>query len=852
MRIQTYSPSVRARPAPAALSIAIAGALLAPWTAIAGTSASAEEVSFNQAFLDSSTRQTVSRFERGASLPAGEYAVDVFVNKTNTGRRRLRLVEGERDVEPCLPLSMLSELGVKAATAAIEAGQSAEECADISALVAEATATLNSSSLQLMLSVPQAALDRSPRGYVDPSQWDDGVTAGTFAYSLNSYRRDNPTSGSQLSTSLRMSSGLSLGAWRFRHDANYNWRQGDGGHLQTMSAYARRDLTKLKARLTVGRTNTTGELFDSLAFDGVQVSSDPRMLPDSMNGFAPVVRGVARTNANVVIRQSGYVVYEAAVAPGPFEITDLYASGFAGDLEVTVMESDGSSNRFVVPYASVPRLLRPGQARYSATAGQLRNVGYGDVTSQVRFVEGTYQRGLNNVVTGFGGVQATDDGNYLSAMAGTALNTRLGAISADVTFSSAQLPGDASRRSGHSVRATYSKSLPTTGTSVAVAAYRYSSEGYLSLRDAAALSAVDDDFFGPGISPARQQRKNTLQLNVTQTLANGYGTIYASGSSSTYWNRSGRDTTFQFGYSNRLGSGNYSISASRTRDAFGRADNQINLSYSIPLWRESRAPRVDLRFDRRESGDSWSAGLAGQAGDRGQFNYNASVSDGETQSASWSLGAGYNAPYASMSASTSQSGQSSAQSFGMSGGLVVHRGGVTLAPSLSETIAIVEAQGAEGARVGTFGKVDSRGYAVVNSLRPYRKNTVTLDPTTATELIELETNRLDAVPRAGAVAWLKFEGGQNRMELISVRDEAGAKLPFGAEVFDESGALVGQVAQGSLIYVQTSAPGSMLTVRWGDAKMNSCVLSMQKDQPMNTSSNQNELRCLSTSKDGQQ
>ncbi|WP_354276458.1 fimbria/pilus outer membrane usher protein [Stenotrophomonas rhizophila] len=34
--------------------------------------------------------------------------------------------------------------------------------------------------------------------------------------------------------------------------------------------------------------------------------------------FGPVVRGVARTNANVEIPQSGYVAYEASVAPGPF------------------------------------------------------------------------------------------------------------------------------------------------------------------------------------------------------------------------------------------------------------------------------------------------------------------------------------------------------------------------------------------------------------------------------------------------------------------------------------------------------------------------------------------------------
>lgn len=810
-------------PMPTILGLAIASVLLMPVVAQAGTATAPAHVTFNHAFLDDTTQQIIARFERGASLPAGDYTLDVLVNKQSMGRHRLHLADGERDVEACLPLSVLAELGIKAAQAALDAGQAGDACQDLTALVQHASVALNTSTFQLHLSVPQAALDRAPRGYVDPRHWDDGVTAATFAYSLNGYRRDNPGIGSQLSTSLRTTSGLSLAGWRLRHDASYSWRQGQGGSLQTISASARHDLTRLNAQLVVGRLNSIGELFNSVAFDGAQISTDPRMLPDSMVGFAPVVRGMARSNAQVVIRQSGFVVYDAAVAPGPFEITDLYASGFAGDLEVTVTESDGSTSRFVVPYAAVPRLLRPGQSRYSVTAGQLRRTGRDLDRPELRFVEGTYQRGLNNAVTGFGGMQATDDGSFLAAMGGAALNTRLGALSADMTWSSARLPGGGERRTGYSTRATYSKSLPTTGTSVAVAAYRYSSEGYLSLRDAADVFSPNSGNNGAS-RPSWQQRKNTFQLNITQTLANGHGTLYVSGSSNTHWHRSGTDTTYQLGYSNRLGNGDYSITASRTRDASGHADKQLTLTYAVPLWRQSRAPRASLRLEQRDSGDRWSAGIAGATGERHQYGYSASVSNGDNQANGWSLGGGYNAPYVGLSAGASQSGSSSAQSFGMTGGLVVHRGGITLAPSLSETIAIVAAPGAKGARVGSFGQVDGRGYAVVNSLRPYRRNSVIVDPTTAEALIELDTNRLDATPRAGAVAWLRFGGGQRRMQLIAARDEAGNKLPFAADVHAQDGTLVGQVAQGSLIYVRDAAPLAALTVQWGTQEKHRCVV----------------------------
>ncbi|MCT6957964.1 fimbria/pilus outer membrane usher protein, partial [Salmonella enterica] len=84
------------------------------------------------------------------------------------------------------------------------------------------------------------------------------------------------------------------------------------------------------------------------------------MLPDSMRGYAPTVRGVAETNAKVTVRQNGVVLYETTVAPGPFTISDLYATGYGGDLAVTVTEADGRVRSFAVPYASVPQLLRPG------------------------------------------------------------------------------------------------------------------------------------------------------------------------------------------------------------------------------------------------------------------------------------------------------------------------------------------------------------------------------------------------------------------------------------------------------------------------------------------------------------
>ncbi len=83
------------------------------------------------------------------------------------------------------------------------------------------------------------------------------------------------------------------------------------------------------------------------------------MLPDSLRGYAPVVRGIANSNARVTVFQGKSQLYETTVAPGPFAIDDLFATNFSGDLTVVVTEADGSVSTFTVPFSAVPQSMRP-------------------------------------------------------------------------------------------------------------------------------------------------------------------------------------------------------------------------------------------------------------------------------------------------------------------------------------------------------------------------------------------------------------------------------------------------------------------------------------------------------------
>ncbi|MEN1743432.1 fimbria/pilus outer membrane usher protein, partial [Pseudomonas aeruginosa] len=102
------------------------------------------------------------------------------------------------------------------------------------------------------------------------------------------------------------------------------------------------------------------DIFDSVPFRGAMMSSDESMVPYNLREFAPVVRGIARTQARIEVRQNGYLIQSQTVAPGAFALTDLPVTGSGSDLQVTVLESDGTAQVFTVPFTTPAIALREG------------------------------------------------------------------------------------------------------------------------------------------------------------------------------------------------------------------------------------------------------------------------------------------------------------------------------------------------------------------------------------------------------------------------------------------------------------------------------------------------------------
>ncbi|MGO0671290.1 fimbria/pilus outer membrane usher protein, partial [Klebsiella michiganensis] len=268
----------------------------------------------------------LSIFEEGALQPPGIYRVDIYLNGSEVDTREVKFAlttdaSGKQSLQPCLSGEQLRDMGVKIG---MYPGIAAtDECANFTGEIAQSSANFRFDQQRLDLSIPQAALNSQARGYVSPEKWDPGIPALLMNYSFsgaNAEARNNDTKDSD-TYYLNLRSGINLGAWRFRNYSTWNRDSRGNEHWDSINTYLQRDIHTLRSQLTLGDSNSPADIFDSVPFRGAQLSSDDDMLPDSLKGYSPVVRGIARSNAQVTIRQNGYVIYQSYVPAGSFAIS---------------------------------------------------------------------------------------------------------------------------------------------------------------------------------------------------------------------------------------------------------------------------------------------------------------------------------------------------------------------------------------------------------------------------------------------------------------------------------------------------------------------------------------------------
>ncbi|MGS0634959.1 fimbria/pilus outer membrane usher protein [Citrobacter sp. VF227] len=777
-----------------------------------------DDVEFNITFLDSAYTASIDlqQFRQGNNLPAGEYLADIWLNDELVTTQKMTFNKtSQGTVVACMTPELLAHLNIMPSALHDTDKLTRGNCVPVEQVIPSAKLTWNNSEQKLVIAVPQQDLAKTARGTVSPSLWQDGSLAAFMGYNASAYQS---SSGGETFNSqyLSLNSGLNVGGWYLRHNGSLTNQTGSGNRYQSINTYLQHDVSSVRGRFLVGEANTSGRLFDSLSYTGVSLFSDDQMLPESQRGYAPEIRGIARSHARVTVRQSGNVIYETTVPAGAFVINDLYPTGYGGDLSVTVREADGSESTFLVPYASVADLLRPGASRYEAVAGKYRQSNGRDGQP---FYQATWQQGITNFLTLYGGTQFSD--GYQAYQAGSAVSTPLGAVALDVTQAMTSTSRD--KLSGQSYRITYNKLISDTQSNIALAAYRFSTRDYLDFAQAMEYQNLQK---GDAIYAGLLYRtKNRYSLTLSQGLAEGWGTFSATGLSQNYWNRNGNDMQYQFGYSNRWKRLSYTLTATRNRAPEGNMETSWLVSFSLPLG-EERPVTFSSSVSHDNGGLAEQVALAGTAGDKQQMSWGVSGTHSEQSGSTGSVSGQYLSPWTSVNASVGVGRDNHTLSGGLSGSIVAHPHGVTFTPYTSDTWVVVNAPGAAGAEVLSYPglKLDRWGNAVMPASMPYQRNSVSLDPKNLSHQVELENTTQNVVPRAGAVVVAEFATHQGYALLLTpARPEVS--LSFGATVTDSQGNTVGMVGQGGMVYARVNTKtGQLFATHDVTGKASTCIM----------------------------
>ncbi|EOW6743788.1 fimbria/pilus outer membrane usher protein [Cronobacter dublinensis] len=746
--------------------------------------------------------------------PPGTYRVHIDVNGNAVLFSSVRFeLNKEKQLVPCLSFKTYQKLGVdmsKVNSKAVD-NETGNTCVPMEEQVPGIKTDFDFSKLTLGISIPQTVLrDESIEG-IPQEEWDDGIPALISMYQLSGQQYLSRSSGVADSIYANLNNGINIGRWRLRNNSTVSNDEG----WKNISNYVETAIRSLKSELTVGEASTPGDVFDSVLVRGVQLSSDDDMIPDQLTGFAPIIRGIAKSNARVTVRENGNIIYQRAVPPGPFVIGDLSSVSNGGKLEVVVTEADGSESRSTVAYSSVPQLLRTWQRKYNLTAGHYVS-GSNSAEDKPDILQGSVSLGLPFNTTLYGGSQYHERYKAFSLGLGFDLK-RLGGIAVDITRSKARR-NNSPEYTGDMARLTYRNSIVETDTQIQLD-NRYYLHDYLSFSDWADSETLFDD--------TRKRREYSLTVNQSVTDEHSFfatlsRTENADNSISRMW---------QLGWNGSYKMVSFSLAYSMTRNEGDPLwDKQLALTLSVPFSEAFPAaqPMVNYTATSGLKGDlSNQVGITGKVGDHQDLSWNSQLSytsqHGQSDTQSGSLGLDYQGSYGEMNV-TYNADQNQYVSWNASGSLVAHRHGITAGRYSNGSMALVAIPGAPNVMLegGQNVTTDSRGFALVPDLRSYHRNPLSID-SRASKDVDFVSTSTQVVPTKDAVVMASFTPISGRKVVLTVKHN-GDYLPFGARARIEGSDETYYVGDQGQVYLNAAPDKGTVRFTWGDKQQCSSPL----------------------------
>lgn len=568
------------------------------------------------------------------------------------------------------------------------------------------------------------------------------------------------------------------------------------------------------ATLRVGDAITSAGAWGRAArIGGLQFGTNFSTQPTLVTTPLLAASGEAVVPSTVDVFINGQQVANAAVPPGPFTLENLPAITGSGQMQVVVTDALGRQQVIAQPYYSGAMLLREGLQEYSVEVGAIRrDYGLRSNSYGALVASGTYRRGFTNSFTAEVHGEAQADGARALGFDTAWQLGQLGVLSVTGAAGGDDaglgwLGGIGIEHSGRHVSVfarseLASQSFAQLGTR--------SSENRLRQRA----------FAGVGLD---LERFGGVQL--------AYGT-------QTYWNAPGVQT-LGLSYSITLGAyGFLNLFASRTVATDAQTD--LLLAWTMPFG------------DRRTASSSMSYG-PGMDG-RNEFaavaslQQNLPVGSGSGYVISAASSQDYHLGYA-LQGNAGRVGIDYAQRDNQdgvrvdaTGGLAITAAGIMPSRWLDQSFAVVKVEDYANTTVYVenqpVGRTDAKGRVLLDRLRAYETNRISIDPLELPMDAALESASMNVTPAYRSGPLVNFPVRRSQAATLTLRLPDGKPVPAGARV-----TVAGRtypVALDGLLYIENAGDAPSATADWQGRR---CTFSIDRPRTSDPAPDLGNVTC---------
>ncbi|MCX4163085.1 MULTISPECIES: fimbrial biogenesis usher protein [Paraburkholderia] len=719
-------------------------------------------------------------FNQAARFPAGKATIALSVNGDKKG---LAPVQFDENGQLCFDRVLLKQGGLKIPSAL--SADNPPGCYDYREAYPSTTIELRPGDAAIHIVTPTDAL--APVVRTQSSGFTQGGTAGMLNYDV--FATQTKYAGNvEHYGQFTSEAGFNIDDWivRSRQLLSMSSNQTQFTHLY---AYGQRTFADYKSILQVGQVNIGSSLFSGASVYGVQVLPELALAESVSNGA--VVTGIAQTQARVEVRQAGALIYVTIVPQGPFSLSNLPLLNTTNDLDVTVIETNGSQRHFRVAAASLNAATLGAPQGYTFGMGRM------------------YRRSGDNgptpwLVTGTGGWAI---GKNLNLSAGALVANQyqtigVGADSvplANTTVSGRGVVANDLRNHARGAKVDLSTTVRISEAISFAATASHQTKNFRDLNESL--------FDAQSLGPSNYRDQYTLSGTFSARSVGGFSVGYAQ--SNMYAGSVNRRLTGSWGKTFKHAS--VSLNVDQDVGSSYSTGNQIYVNATIPFGSRSVNTYASRNNNRMRYGVSGSDKINDYA------NYSMSAErDQRSHEMTFNGSLNLLPRYTQVDLSAGRYGAGTSYTGSLRGGIAFHQAGLTFSPyPIQDTFGIVSLDGIGGVKVQTpYGPVwtDWWGNAVVSTLPAYQTARIEVATKTLPRNVDIRNGFTMLNSGRGAVSQVDFGVVKVRRALLTAQLSSGAPLPKGSIVLDADDNFLTAAADNGVVFLANGNSKSGLQV----------------------------------------